>query len=135
MSAFGLCPDVQQVGPNLPTTCDGNTWQRVKQVVGHTPAHAVAEGNCGGYTISDLKWDLKHGYLVVPDLESTPNPNPEAKAFVEVGRAQTVRRPGTGSSSGVRGRAQGDVQVHDVGSVAGCLLPDCWRRAAAETSA
>ena len=86
--------DALQVGPNLPITCDGNTWQRVKQVVGHTPAHAVAEGNCGGYTISDLKWDLQHGYLVVPDLESAPNPNPEAKAYIEAGRAQTARRPG-----------------------------------------
>ena len=86
--------DALQAGPNLPSTCKGSAWQRIRHVVGHTPAHAVAAGNCGGYTISDLKWDLKHGYLVVPNLESTANPNPEADAFAEAGRAQTARRPG-----------------------------------------
>ena len=86
--------DALQVGPNLPMTCDGPAWQRIKQVVGHTPAHAVAEGNCGGYGIADLKWDLQHGYLVVPNLESAANPNPEARVFPEAGRAQTKKRPG-----------------------------------------
>ena len=125
-------------------TCPIRVMATHGSVVGHTPAHAVAAGNCGGYTIFDLNWDLKHGYLVVPNLESTANPNPEADAFAEAGRAQTARRPGniehylphqywTIKQSG--GRVQGGMQVHDIGGVAGCLFPDYWRRAAAESSA
>jgi hypothetical protein len=86
--------DTLQVGPNLPQTCDDQTWQHIKHVVGHTPAHAVAAGNCCGYRVSDLKWDLQHGYLVVPNFETAANPNPEARVFPETCRAQTKRRPG-----------------------------------------